>query len=93
MPSQKELQWAQLRVGLTVIFAAITLGVLIFLMTGTVGLFTKKLTLYTYVPDAGGLRTGAPVRVAWRKVDRRRATRGAPDSRKARREWAAHWNR
>ena len=63
MPSQKELQWAQLRVGLTVIFAAITLGVLIFLMTGTVGLFTKKLTLYTYVPDAGGLRTGAPVRL------------------------------
>ena len=63
MPSQKELQWAQLRVGLTVIFASITLAVLIFLMSGTIGLFTKKLTLYTYVPDAGGLRTGAPVRL------------------------------
>ena len=57
------MQWAQLRVGLTVIFASITLGVLIFLMTGTVGLFTKKLTLYAYVPDASGLRTGAPVRL------------------------------
>jgi phospholipid/cholesterol/gamma-HCH transport system substrate-binding protein len=63
VPSQKELQWAQLRVGLTVIFASITLAVLIFLMSGTVGLFTRKLTLYTYVPDAGGLRSGAPVRL------------------------------
>ena len=45
------------------IFASITLAVLIFLMSGTIGLFTKKLTLYTYVPDAGGLRTGAPVRL------------------------------
>ena len=63
MPSQKELQWAQLRVGLTVIFAAITLAVLIFLMTGTTGLFTRKLILYTYVPDASGLRSGAPVRL------------------------------
>ena len=63
MPSQKELHWAQLRVGLTVIFASIVLAVLIFLMTGTIGLFTKKLTLYTYVPDASGLRAGAPVRL------------------------------
>lgn len=63
MPSQKQLQWAQLRVGLTVIFASAALGVLIFLMTGTTGLFTKKLTLFTYVDDAGGLRTGAPVRL------------------------------
>jgi phospholipid/cholesterol/gamma-HCH transport system substrate-binding protein len=63
VPSQKELQWAQLRVGVTVIFASIILAVLIFLMTGTVGLFTKKLTLYTYVADASGLRSGAPVRL------------------------------
>ena len=63
MPSQKQVRWAQLRVGLTVLFAAITLAVLIFLMTGTTGMFTKKLTLFAYVDDAGGLRTGAPVRL------------------------------
>lgn len=39
------------------------MGVLIFLMTGTTGLFTKKITLYAYVDNAGGLRSGAPVRL------------------------------
>lgn len=63
VPSQKQLQWSQLRVGLTVVFALITLGFLIFLMTGTTGLFTRKLTLYTYVDDASGLRPGASVRL------------------------------
>jgi phospholipid/cholesterol/gamma-HCH transport system substrate-binding protein len=63
VPSQKQLQWAQLRVGLTVIFALVVLAFLIFLMTGTTGLFTKKLTLYTYVDDASGLRAGSPVRL------------------------------
>ena len=43
--------------------ALITLCVLIFLMTGTTGLFTKKILIRTYVDDAGGLRVGAPVRL------------------------------
>ena len=32
-------------------------------MTGTTGLFTKKIIIQTYVDDAGGLRVGAPVRL------------------------------
>ena len=63
VPSQKQLRWAELRVGLTVIFALIVLAVLISLMTGTSGLFTKKLIFYTYVDDASGLRAGSPVRL------------------------------
>ncbi len=63
MPSQQQLRWAQLRVGLTVIFAAITLGVLIFLMSGTGGLFSTKITLISYFDNASGLRVGAPVRL------------------------------
>ncbi|HEX6881297.1 MAG TPA: MlaD family protein [Terriglobales bacterium] len=63
MPSEKELKWSQLRVGLTVVFASITLGILIFLMTGTTGLFTPKITIYSFVDNAGGLRDGAPVRL------------------------------
>lgn len=43
--------------------AIITLCVLIFLMTGTTGLFTKKIIIHTFVDDAGGLRVGAPVRL------------------------------
>jgi phospholipid/cholesterol/gamma-HCH transport system substrate-binding protein len=63
VPSQKQLRWSQLRVGLTVLFASITLAVLIFLMTGTGGLFTKKITLKSYFDNTAGLRVGAPVRV------------------------------
>jgi len=63
VPSEKQVRWSQLRVGLTVIFASITLAILIFLMTGTTGLFTKKITIRAYVDNAGGLRVGAPVRL------------------------------
>jgi phospholipid/cholesterol/gamma-HCH transport system substrate-binding protein len=38
--------------------------VLIFLMSGTGGWFTRKITLRAYIDNAGGLRDGAPVRLA-----------------------------
>ena len=63
MPSQKQLKWSQLRVGLTVLFASVTLAVLIFLMSGTGGVFTRKVTLTSYFDNSGGLRVGAPVRL------------------------------
>ena len=63
MPSQQQLKWSQLRVGLTVLFAAVTLMILIFLMTGSTGLFTHKITLRSYFDNASGLREGAPVRL------------------------------
>ncbi|HXM21207.1 MAG TPA: MlaD family protein [Terriglobales bacterium] len=63
MPSQKQLKWSQLKVGLTVLAASITLGILILLMTGTSGFLTKKITLKSYFDNAGGLREGAPVRL------------------------------
>jgi phospholipid/cholesterol/gamma-HCH transport system substrate-binding protein len=61
MPSQRQVKWAQLRVGITVIVAATVLAVLIFLMTGSGGFFTPKINLYAYFDDAQGLRVGAPV--------------------------------
>jgi phospholipid/cholesterol/gamma-HCH transport system substrate-binding protein len=64
VPSRKQLQWSQLKVGLTVIFASVTLAVLLFLMSGTAGLFTPKLTLRAYFDNASGLREGAPVRLS-----------------------------
>jgi phospholipid/cholesterol/gamma-HCH transport system substrate-binding protein len=63
LPSQKQLKWSQLRVGLTVLFATITLAVLIFVMSGTGGWFTTKITIRSYIDNAGGLREGAPVRL------------------------------
>ena len=64
MPSQKQLKWSQLKVGLTVLAATVTLAVLIFLMSGTGGLFTSKIKLKSYFDNANGLREGAPVRLA-----------------------------
>src|ERR1017187_8755156 len=57
------MKWSQLRVGLTVLIALITLAILIFVMTGTTGLFTKKIIVRAYMDNAGGLRVGAPVRL------------------------------
>jgi len=64
LPSQKQLKWSQLRVGITVIAASLTLGFLLFLMSGTAGLFTPRITLRSYFDNASGLRQGAPVRLS-----------------------------
>ena len=61
MPSRKEIQWSQLKVGLLVLAAMAVLIGLIFLMNGTGGLFTRKITLRCYFPNAGGVKDGAVV--------------------------------
>lgn len=62
MPSRKEIQWSQLRVGALVLAATAVLILLIFLMSGSSGgLFTPKLVLRAYFPNAAGLKNGAPV--------------------------------
>jgi phospholipid/cholesterol/gamma-HCH transport system substrate-binding protein len=64
LPSQKQLKWSELKVGVTVVVAGLVLAVLIILMSGTGGLFTRKLILKSYFFDAQGLRVGAPVRLS-----------------------------
>ena len=62
MPSQKELRWSQLKVGILALVALAALTVLIFLMSGsTGGLFTPKVNLKAYVANANGVKVGAPV--------------------------------
>lgn len=61
MPSQKQLRWSELKVGITVIVGSLTLALLVFLISGTSGLFTKKITLITYFDNAEGIRAGQPV--------------------------------
>jgi len=63
LPSQKQLKWSQLRVGLTVIFASLILALLLFLMSGTGGFFSHRITLVSFFDNASGLRVGAPVRL------------------------------
>ncbi len=62
MPSRKELQWSQLKVGALVLAAMAVLVLVILLMnSASGGLFANKLILRTYFDNAGGLKTGAPV--------------------------------
>ena len=64
MPSQKQLKWSELRVGITVLVSCVTLAVLLFLMSGPRGLFSKRIMLQSYFDNASGLREGAPVRLS-----------------------------
>ena len=61
MPSQQQVRWSELRVGITVIVASIALAVLIILMSGQGGLFSKRLTLNANFANTGGLRKGSLV--------------------------------
>lgn len=62
MPSRKEIQWSQLRVGALVLAAMAVLVLVILLMSSSEGgLFAEKLMLRTYFNNAGGLKSGAPV--------------------------------
>ena len=62
MPSRKEIQWSQLRVGALILVAMIVLVGLIVLMSGqSGGLFQRKLVLRSYFENAAGVKDGAPV--------------------------------
>jgi phospholipid/cholesterol/gamma-HCH transport system substrate-binding protein len=63
MPSQQEVRWSQLKVGVIVLVASIVLVTLLFLMTSAsgLGLFSHKLTITTYFENSAGLKEGAAV--------------------------------
>src|ERR1700729_3917303 len=63
MPSQQEVRWSQLKVGVVVVIASIILVTLLFLMTSSsgLGILAHKLTLTTYFENSAGLKVGAAV--------------------------------
>ncbi len=63
MPSQQEVRWSQLKVGVIVLIASVVLITLLFLMTSSsgLGIFSHKLTVTTYFENSAGLKTGAAV--------------------------------
>ena len=63
MPSQQEVRWSQLKVGVIVLIAAVILVTLLFLMTSAsgLGILSKKLTVTTYFENSAGLKDGAAV--------------------------------
>jgi phospholipid/cholesterol/gamma-HCH transport system substrate-binding protein len=65
MPSQQEVRWSQLKVGVIVLVSAVILTTLLFLMTSSSGLgfFSRKMTITTYFENAAGLKPGAAVNI------------------------------
>lgn len=62
MPSRKEIQWSQLKVGALVVAAmAVLIFVILLMNSASGGVFARKLTLRTFFDNAGGLKNGAPV--------------------------------
>src|SRR5574342_491566 len=63
MAPRKTLSWSELRVGLLVMTVAVILGLFVFYGTRE-ALFATKARYHTFLPDASGLKKGAPVRLA-----------------------------
>jgi len=61
MPSPQRVSWSKLRVGVTALASMIILAVLIFLLTTSGSIFTRRVILVTYVEDASGTTIAAPV--------------------------------
>jgi phospholipid/cholesterol/gamma-HCH transport system substrate-binding protein len=63
MPSQQEVRWSQLKVGVIVLVSAVILTTLLFVMTSSsgLGIFSRKLTITTYFENSAGLKPGAAV--------------------------------
>jgi phospholipid/cholesterol/gamma-HCH transport system substrate-binding protein len=63
MPSQQEVRWSQLKIGVIVLVSVVLLTTLLFLMTSSSGLgfFSRKLTVTTYFENSAGLKVGAAV--------------------------------
>jgi len=84
MPSQQEVRWSQLKVGLIVLVSSLLLIILLFLITTSEGftLFSHKLTVYTYFENAAGLKNGASVNLAGVPIGTVKSVTFVPDSRR-----------
>ena len=79
MPSQQEVRWSQLKVGVLVLAALVALTALVFLMSGdTGGFFTGKLTVRSYFENSAGLKVGAPVALEGVTIGNVKAIRVVP---------------
>ncbi|MFC6646567.1 MlaD family protein [Granulicella cerasi] len=65
MPSQQELKWSQLKVGVLTLASLALLCILLFLMTSASGmsLFTKKIIVDSYFSSSNGLKKGGEVQL------------------------------
>jgi phospholipid/cholesterol/gamma-HCH transport system substrate-binding protein len=82
VPSQQEVRWSQLKVGLLVIVALVALTILVFLMSGGQGGFGRKLILRSYFENSAGLKVGAPVNLEGVTIGNVKGIRIVPERRR-----------
>jgi phospholipid/cholesterol/gamma-HCH transport system substrate-binding protein len=80
LPSQQEVQWSQLKVGVLVLVAvAVLVGLIFLLSNGTGGLFVGKITVRSYFENSSGLKVGAPVNLEGVTIGNVKGIRIVPD--------------
>jgi phospholipid/cholesterol/gamma-HCH transport system substrate-binding protein len=70
MPPKKQIALAQMKVGIFVTIALLLLATLILQQSWGINWFTKSILVVTYLPDVGGLKSGAPVWLAGIEIGR-----------------------
>ncbi len=61
MASRKEIAWSELKVGVLIVIAIAILSAIVVLVLGVESPFERRYTLYTYLPNIGGLRPDSQV--------------------------------
>lgn len=80
MPSQQQVRWSQLKVGVLVLVALVALTALVFLMSGnTGGFFAGHFTVRSYFENSAGLKVGAPVNLDGVTIGNVKSIRIAPE--------------
>jgi phospholipid/cholesterol/gamma-HCH transport system substrate-binding protein len=80
VPSQQEVQWSQLKVGVLVLVALSALTALVFLMSGNTGGFLSgKITVRSYFENSSGLKNGAPVNLEGVTIGNVKSVRIVPE--------------
>jgi phospholipid/cholesterol/gamma-HCH transport system substrate-binding protein len=64
MPRTRSLAFSELKIGLLTVFAIVIAAVVVFALSGQGGFFWQRYHLKVAFADVGGLKPGAPVRVA-----------------------------
>jgi phospholipid/cholesterol/gamma-HCH transport system substrate-binding protein len=70
MPPKKEIKLAEMKVGIFIVIALLLLSALILQQSWGINWFTKSAKAVTYLPDVGGLKSGAPVWLAGLEIGR-----------------------
>jgi phospholipid/cholesterol/gamma-HCH transport system substrate-binding protein len=78
MPQKKQIKLAELKVGIFILIALLLISTLILQQSWDLNWFKDSALVITYLPDVGGLKSGAPVWLAGIEIGRVRKVKIIP---------------